>query len=199
MNAYNIHLFELINAPTGLGPVALDLALGVASGLIWIVPVGMAGAWIRGDNAARRQLFEMLVTVVVALGIAQVVAHVWPQPRPFMLQMGTQYLAHSADSGLPSDHVTVLWSLAFAAFTTRRFAIWGLPLLSAGLLVGWARVFLGVHFPFDVVAALPVALVAVGVSRALRSPLMPVVAVVLYLYHRFEKLLPVRWRGRTRF
>lgn len=177
----------------------LDFALAVASGLIWLVPVAMTVAWMRGDSAARRQLLEMLLTVGVALGIAQVIAHVWPHPRPFMLNLGTQYLAHSADPGLPSDHVTVLWSLALAAFWTRRFAIWGLPLLTAGLVVGWARVFLGIHFPFDVLAAFPVALVAALIGRALRAPMMPIVAMILTLYHRFEKLLPDRWQGRTRY
>jgi len=187
----NLHLFELINAAPGLGPLHLAVAIAVARWLIYLVPLALAVAWVRGDTAARRELLQVLVAVGLAVAIAQVVAHVWPQPRPFALHLGTQYLDHATDPGLPSEHVTVFWALALATLRTRRFALWGLPLLAVGLLVGWSRIYLGVHFPLDVAAALPVAWASSAMARAVRTPLMPAFARVLYLYDRLVK----RWRG----
>ncbi len=161
----NLHLFELINAAPGLDPLRLNLAIALADWLIWLVPVLMIVAWVRGDLPARTELLRMLLATVIALGAAQLIALLWPQPRPFILHLGNQYLAHVPDPGFPSDHVTVLWSLALASFSTRRFALWGFPLLSAGLAVGWSRVFLGVHFPFDVLGAFPVALIGALLAR----------------------------------
>ena len=180
----NQHLFELINAAPGLGPVRLVLTTVMAQWLIWLVPIAMTFAWVRGDIVARAELLHMLLATLIALGVAQIVVHVWPQPRPFALHLGTQYLPHSTDPGLPSDHVTVFWSLALGALASRRYAVWGFPLLAIGLLAGWARVYLGVHFPFDVLAAFPVALTGVVIARALRGPLSPVAARVLELYDR---------------
>jgi undecaprenyl-diphosphatase len=189
----NLHLFELINAPPGVDPWHLAVAIAVARWSIDLVPIALIFAWVRGDHTARRELLQVLLAVGLALGLAQVVTHVWPQPRPFALHLGTQYLDHSSDPGLPSDHVTVFWSLALAMLPTRRFALWGFPLLALGLLVGWSRVYLGVHFPLDVLAALPVAWAGTAAASALRRPLMPAFARVLYLYDRLAN----RWRGRT--
>ncbi len=167
----NLHLFELINAPAGTAAWRLLLATVVAEGLIYLLPLGMAWAWIRGNRGLRLDLLQALAVVLLALLLGQLVAALWPQPRPFMLHLGTQYLAHAADSGLPSEHVTVFWSLALALLASRRLAVWALPLLAAGLLVGFARVYLGVHFPFDVLAAAPVAAVAATAGWLGRRPL----------------------------
>jgi undecaprenyl-diphosphatase len=178
----NLHLFELINAPPGLGPVLLGLATVLARWLIYLIPLVMAWAWARGDRSARRELLQIVLAVAIALGIAQIVTHLWPQPRPFALHLGTQYLAHDNDPGLPSDHVTVFWSVALAALASRKFALWSFPLLTLGLLVGWSRVYLGVHFPFDIAAALPVALAGTIVALALRAPLSPALEWALSFY-----------------
>ena len=189
----NLHLFELINASPGLGPGRLWLAIALAKWFIILVPIGMALAWVRGDSVARRELLEMLLATAVALAAAQIITHAWPQPRPFALHLGTQYIAHGPDPSLPSDHVTVLWSLALAALSTRRFAVWCFPLLAAGLAVGWSRVFLGVHFPFDVLAALPVAAVGALVARALRHRATPAVEQTLLLYDRLANAARSWW------
>ena len=193
----NQHLFELMNAAPGLDGTRLAIAIALADGAIWLIPIGMVWAWVRGDQPARRELLQMLLAALLALGFAQVVGHVWPHPRPFALHLGSQYLAHANDSSLPSDHTTVFWSLALSALATRRFALWGLPLLTAGLLVGWSRVYLGVHFPFDIVAAFPVAALGAVAARALREPLLPLVARILYLYRCAERCASRR-AGRSR-
>ncbi len=191
----NLHLFQLINAPPGLSHQQLLWATLLASWLIVLIPITIAIGWIRGDHAARLDLVQMLVAVGMALLLAQVVAHVWPQPRPFALHVGTQYLVHGADPGLPSDHVTVFWTLALASLRSRRFALWGFPLLAVGLVVGWSRIYLGVHFPLDIAAALPVAWAGTMVAGVLRKPLMPLYLQMLSLHDRWLGLLRDRMRA----
>ncbi len=185
----NLHFYQLINASPGLSQQQVLLATLLANWLIVLVPIVMVLAWIRGDQAARLDLLQILLAVGLALGLAQVITHVWPQPRPFAMHLGTQYLAHSVDPGLPSDHVTVLWSLALASLRSRKFALWGFPLLAIGLVVGWSRVYLGVHFPLDIAAALPVAWAGTMVASVLRNPIQPVYARVLSLHDRCTSLL----------
>jgi undecaprenyl-diphosphatase len=188
----NLHLFELINAPPGLGPLRLGFAMLIARWVIYLVPLVIAFAWLRGDRSARRDLLHIVLAALLALGFAQIVAHAWPQPRPFALHVGMQYLDHTNDPGLPSDHVTVFWSVALAALASQRFALWSLPTLALGLVVGWSRVYLGVHFPFDVAAALPVALAGAAAAVHLRAPLRPVFERLLALYDRLANSLRTR-------
>ena len=183
----NQHLFELINAGPGLGPFKLMLAMLVARWLVYLGAAALALAWVRGDASARRELVQMLFAAGLALLISQIVSHVWPQPRPLALHLGTQYLDHANDPGLPSDHATLLWSLGLSALGTRRFGIWAFPLLTLGLVVGVGRVYLGVHFPYDVLAALPIALAGACVAHALSRPARPLVERILCLYDRLAQ------------
>lgn len=177
----NLHLFQLINAGPGLGAAPLGMVTALAQWLIYLVPITMAVGWVRGDDDVRRDLLHILMGTLIALGVAQIVTQVWPQPRPFTLHLGTQYLAHGDDPGLPSDHVTVFWSLALSALTIRRLARWSLPLLALGLVVGWSRVYLGVHFPYDVLGAFPVALAGAAFAQAFRPLTSPVFGKVIDL------------------
>jgi undecaprenyl-diphosphatase len=185
----NILLFDRINGSAATPHWQIEAALLIAQWVIWLIPVGVAVAWLKGEGPARACLLEMVVAVLIALGVGQIVTHPWPEPRPFMLHLGTQFLAHDPDPGMPSDHVTVFWSLACAALATRQFRAYAVPLFALGLLVGWSRVFLGVHFPFDVLGALPVAAAGALTARSLRAPLVPLYVALVRCWSGIARVL----------
>jgi undecaprenyl-diphosphatase len=183
--AWNAELFERINASAAAPHWRVAVAIAIAQWVIWLVPAWLTLSWFRSDAQGRRELLEVLAVMLLALGLGQVIAALWPQPRPFMVHLGSQLLAHAPDPGFPSDHVTVFWSAAAsAALATRRSARIGLLWFALGLLVGWSRVFLGVHFPLDVLGALPVAALATLSVRALRQPMQPIYTGLLQLWSR---------------
>ncbi len=81
-----------------------------------------------------------------------------------MMPLGHTWISHPADNGFPSDHGLVMFSAAFALLSLRLRSL-GLFVLLASLPVAWSRIFLGVHFPLDMVGAAAVAVVAVWVSK----------------------------------
>lgn len=189
MNAINLHLFELINAGGNPAWMALESARIVAQWLVLLVPVVWLIAWVGGRERVRGELLYLLLGAVLALGIAQLVGVVFPSPRPFALHLGHQYLPHADDPGLPSDHVTLLWSLAFGVLGVAEISWLVFPLLAVGLLVGWARIYLGVHFPLDIAAAMPVAALGAGMAWAMRGPLLRRARPCLMHYDRWQRSL----------
>jgi undecaprenyl-diphosphatase len=105
-----------------------------------------------GPTLALKSCFVALV----ALGINQRFGIVWPHPRPFMMGLGHTFIPHATDSSFPSDHATVFAAigLTFVFANIRSVAGWATLLL--GVCVAWAPIFLGVHFPFDMVGAVGV-------------------------------------------
>jgi undecaprenyl-diphosphatase len=71
-----------------------------------------------------------------------------------------QLIAHGGGVSLPSDHATAAFTLALAvgAFLDRT---WGEILFVAAVAIGFARVWAGLHYPGDILAAAIIAGLAV--------------------------------------
>ena len=111
-----------------------------------------------------------------ALGLAWVVKMVVAEPRPPAV-----LAAVAADTGhsFPSGHVTVaaamcvaVWILTRQAGAVRRILFGGMAAAFA-LIVGWSRVYLGVHYLPDVIGSyLAVAAAAFGLRAILGFPVV---------------------------
>ncbi|HDR9762071.1 TPA: phosphatase PAP2 family protein [Burkholderia cepacia ATCC 25416] len=166
LEAFNQALFLMINAAPATPPWLIGLATKIADDLIYLIPVLLTGMWLSGSEAQRNLAIRACVVAMVALGANQLIGLVWQHPRPFMIGLGHTFIAHAPDSSFPSDHATVFASLALTLLPGGARTLGGLTLL-AGLAVAWARVFLGVHFPLDMLAAVAVA----GAACVLIAPL----------------------------
>src|SRR4051812_42388870 len=83
-----------------------------------------------------------------------------------MVPVGHTLLAHVPDSGFPSDHATFVWTLAAGLILTGAARPVGMFVFVYGSFVAWSRVYLGVHFPDDMLASALVALACGGLARA---------------------------------
>lgn len=151
--------FLSVNALPGTPHWLLVIAVLLAKDAVYLLPVLFAGLWLWGDHRCRRSLLEACLVVVVGLVLSQLIGVLWPQPRPFALGLGHQWIPHVADASFPSNHMTV-FTAAGLTLLFGRVAAWGLLTLLLAIGVAWARVFLGVHFPLDMVGAIGVAIVA---------------------------------------
>lgn len=164
----DLELFRHLNASAALAGWRLDGAIAVAQALVYLVPVLLLGLWIFGRAFQRLAAVSALVAGGGALLVNQLVALAWYRPRPFAAGIGHSFLRHVADSSFPSDHVTVLAATGFALWSSGawRTRPLGVVLLGAALVVGWARVLLGIHYPGDVVGGFAVGALAVAILRA---------------------------------
>ncbi len=173
MEQLNQSLFLLLNAGQNTSGVAVVTATLLADGLIWIIPVGLVIGWLRGSSATRRVLIAAMVSGLIGLLINQVFGLIWYHPRPFEIGIGQTLITHVRDSSFPSDHLTLIWAIAFSLLLHKQFRSAGWALVLLGIPVAWARIYLGVHFPLDIFGAAFVALCSAGLTVSQERWLIP--------------------------
>jgi undecaprenyl-diphosphatase len=164
LEALNRALFLAIDATPSTPRSGIAVASFVANDLIWSIPLLLIGLWLSADTHRRETALRACAVALAALGANQLIGLAWPHPRPFMIGLGHTFLAHAPDSSFPSDHATVFATLC-VTLSAQRLTRLALATLAIGSAVAWARIFLGVHFPLDMIGAAGVA-VAVHLGMA---------------------------------
>jgi len=172
MQAVNISLFQWLGAGHAPDAHLLWLATLVAEGTSWLCLALLAvAAW---RQPAQR---GYAMATLAAIGAAALAAHALAQalnlPRPFVAGLSPNYIAHGARGSLPSAHASVMFTVALVLCLRPALRTLGLVVFAIALVTGWARIYVGAHFPFDVAAGLALAVVitalfwllAIGVRR----------------------------------
>jgi membrane-associated phospholipid phosphatase len=121
----------------------VDSGIGVRAGLLLVTSAGLNDA------------------LKVAFGL----------PRPYWISHEVAALSGETSFGLPSGHAqngVVLWG-RLAAWSRRWWFIFAAALIA--FAVSLSRVFLGVHFPMDVLAGWAIGLGALALALTLEAPL----------------------------
>jgi len=156
-------LFRVFNeVPAAVASVLTPLAhLFLPTGIIVVIVLAV------GYVVARNRSVLPVVTGVVAAAVAWLLAHVAKaiadRPRPYQVMADAvlrQPPAHG--TSFPSSHtaVTLAVAIALAPFLARPLAWVG---IGYAALVGWSRVYLGVHYPLDILAGAGIGMAAAGV------------------------------------
>ena len=163
---WDVSLFRILNqvpaaAASVLTPLShLFLPVGI---IIIITVVVLTVVYV----VARNRSVLPVATVAAAAGLAWVLAHVAKavagRPRPYEVMADAvlrQQPAHG--TSFPSSHtaVTLAVAIALVPFLARPLAAAG---IAYAVLVGWSRVYLGVHYPLDVLAGAGIGMAAGGV------------------------------------
>ena len=172
----NYDLFKLINNSSGNSFVDA-LMKDVAKYAIAISFLVLAVLCVL--RLVRRQLWPVVwsgVGLVLTFLLGLAAAAAYSEKRPFQTHHVHKLLAHSPGQSFPSDHATAAFGCALAVlvFLSRR---WGVVLIVLAVLIGFSRVYLGIHYPGDIGGSFLCALVGVAAAWGLSRVFTPTARV----------------------
>lgn len=147
-----------------LNPVFKVITYAAVGGTVWVV-VAASLAW----RTHRPVLpIALLAGAVVwgADGIANLLKALTNRPRPYIAMPHLHILIARPSSGsLPSQHTTTAFAGAtLLSFLWPKRAPW---FFIAAVLIGFSRLYLGVHYPTDVVAGAAIGAASAGAGIVL--------------------------------
>lgn len=160
--------YQAINGLTGDTFVdGLFVVLANELPVVVVVVVAALFLWPLGTEREPRRRGAVSATAAASFGllINQPIGHLVNRVRPYLAHPAHAHLliARSHDPSFPSDHATGAFALATAVlFYNRRL---GGALLVLGALLGFSRVYVGTHYPGDVLGGALIGIAAACVLQ----------------------------------
>lgn len=183
----NAILFNIINGLAGKNSLLDAVAVFTANYSPYIFAIYLIYLWFF-ISWHRDKLLFAVYNVLIGLGINFIITLFYFHPRPFMMHIGKPLISHSPETSFPSDHTTLMFSVSLIFLYYKELRIRGVVLFLLSLIGGLARVYTGLHFPFDIIGSFSVALFSTILSCwILKQYLIVLNYFVIYCYECLMK------------
>ncbi len=147
---WNQALFQWIHPARDTAPGIVHLAIVIAHGGIY--PLALLLLYWLWKQHAWPVAAMLVLAWLLSIGVESLIATYAWQPRPFTVGFGPAWMQHAPDNSMPSSHVTLAVMLAGALVYLRHW----ISVIAAAVItlaLAWSRVYVGIHWPVDMVAA----------------------------------------------
>lgn len=144
--------FNLINSKVQHYPLLDTIMILFAEYVQYAFVLLIILLWLLNKNNFRIIAFQAMIAFTLAYSINRLIELFIFRERPFVSHKIIQLVEHSANSSFPSDHATSAIVIAFTLWLSsyRYKHIW----LFLAIGVAFSRIWVGVHYPFDVVTGI---------------------------------------------
>ena len=160
LETINLQWFSLLNATPDSAPLMVTCAKIAAKYPLYAVALFLVLYALMGDKTQRVLVIKTVIGVAVSLTISQMIITLFPHPRPFVMGVGHTFLEHAPTPSFPSHHMIIFTAIAMSFLLAKRLML-GVLLLALAFIVGWSRIYIGVHFPMDIIGGFCLASVVV--------------------------------------
>ncbi|HDR7636931.1 TPA: undecaprenyl-diphosphatase [Bacillus mycoides] len=189
----NYTVFQWINNFAGSSKLLDTLMIAITNSAAYVAILFMLILWFNNgkkENAIRKQytVLYTALSVSIALLVNVLIHAVYYHPRPFITHHVNQLVPHAADSSFVSDHSVLVFSIAFV-FILRGEKLKYIALIWA-ILVGVSRMYVGVHYPLDILGAAFLTFITSGLVMQSARIFEPLVRFIFKMYALVAKRVP---------
>ncbi|OJD53662.1 undecaprenyl-diphosphatase [Bacillus sp. 4048] len=188
----NYTVFQWFNSFAGSSKLLDTLMVAITNSAAYVA-LFMFILWFNNgkkENAIIKQYTVLYTTlsVIITLLVNVLIHEVYYHPRPFVSHDVHQLVPHAADSSFVSDHSVLVFSIAFV-FLLRGEKLKYVALIWA-VLVGVSRMYVGVHYPLDILGAAFLTFITSGLVVQSTRMFEPIAKFVFKMYVLVAKRIP---------
>jgi undecaprenyl-diphosphatase len=188
--SWNEDLFRFINQDMANPGLDVFFSILIILGTVYVWLVFVPVLWWKGKRNEAADLFFLIMLVLV---VTTLLKFLFASPRPEDIREVPipvpAYFGFDLYS-FPSNHASR--AFACALFLSFRFKKWTVPLFVYAFLIGLAKVYVGAHYPGDIIAGAVVGIIF-GILFVWLGKFEPYVAFRNKLVERVEGL----WVGKS--
>lgn len=160
LSIMNDHIFNLINGVTGRNSAVDDVIVFFAVNMQYVLIV--SSLWVIFHYLGKKQPripVTLLSSFVVCMISDRLIETFYYHARPFVVEKVHLLIRHSATTSFPSTHAIFMFSVSIPLLLFRETRCMGLFLFFLSLIGGISRVYVGVHYPLDILGSLIVSVI----------------------------------------
>lgn len=169
----NESLFFFIFGLSNQFPLLDALMVYITDYLIFVSVILLFSLAKEGGPAERKTLLVSLLSIPIAIILIKTIHIFYFEPRPFITYQFLPLSLEENNASFPSRHATIMAIFAFASTYYKHQ--WSLFIVILMALVGVSRIYVGVHYPLDIMGGILTGLLSVIIARQ----------VITYLKIRF--------------
>jgi undecaprenyl-diphosphatase len=181
MESLNQQLFLYINSYIGRSHT-IDFFLVFTAKYLPYIFIGLL-FYLWFNNKKNEALYAGYATTL-AVGINLFIGLFYFHNRPFMDNIGMCLLSHKPENSFPSDHTTFVISIALMLITFKSTKSLGVVAFIFALWCGVARVYCGVHYPFDIFGSIVVSTIAIVMIILLKNRLEKLNKIIIHIWEK---------------
>lgn len=185
LSQFNIDVFRAINDLGKQYSFLNSAMVFLAEYMVYILGLIIIAYWFTGSRKGRMRVIQAMIAFVIAEVIGKIAGKLYFNYQPFAVLPDVNKLVdHAVDNSFPSDHTILFFSICFSFWLVRKKKGWLWLILA--FCVAISRIWVGVHYPFDVVIG-----ALIGCITALFAywfvPRFSFITQLLTLYEKVEQ------------
>ncbi|WP_391207331.1 undecaprenyl-diphosphatase [Psychrobacillus sp. L4] len=190
----NFNIFQQINGWAGHSRLLDTIMITMSDSLPYIAVAIILYLWFVGNKQQgiekRYTAIYAIFSSAIALVINAIIHLVYYHPRPFVTHHVHQLVPHTVDSSFVSDHAVLVFAIAWI-FIMRNDRL-KYPILIWAIVVGLSRIYVGVHYPADLIGSALLSCATSGLVIYFSTKLEPIVQVLFRLYDQIKSKVGIK-------